>query len=399
VVASGIWLALANAWIAVFDSMPTLADMAARDRQQIPLLFAAAVLMFFLALELLSIPLYILAGYARPKLESEEAALKYFLLGSFSGAFVLYGVALIYGATTSTNLAMVVSSVRDGLANPTFFLAGAALLVIGFGFKVAAVPFHAWTPDVYEGAPSPVTGFMATAVKAAGFAALLRLFMVVFPSLAATLTPVVWVLSAATMVLGNVVALAQNNIKRLLAYSSIAHAGYLLLGLASFGTEQVASQAVSAMLFYLVAYGITNLGAWAVVVAVEKAEGRGLTLEEYSGLGRKYPWLGVAMLVFMLSFTGVPPTLGFWGKYYLFLTAVQSGFFSLAIIGLMTSLISAYYYLRVVVYMWFRDGEGTVRRDAWLNLIAIVAALVVVGLSLIPSRLLDLASQAFVRLQ
>lgn len=354
------------------------------------------LVMFFLALELLSIPLYILSGFFRTRLASQEAALKYFLLGAFSSGFVLYGIAMVFGGTASINLEEIVAAVRDGSANLTFLLVGAALLVVGFAFKVSAVPFHAWTPDVYEGAPSPLTGFMSSATKAAGFAALIRLLLVVFPALGENLAPVVSGLAALTMIAGNLIALVQTNIKRLLAYSSIAHAGYLLIGLVAVNSS-AAGDAVAAMLFYLVGYAIANLGAWSVVVAAEQAEGRGLELEDYSGLGRKYPWLGVAMLVFMLSFIGVPLTLGFWGKLYLFRVALESGLFGLAVIGIAASLVSAYYYLRVVVYMFFRDGEGVARRDVWLNLIAIGSAAAVVLMALVPGDLLQVAAQAVLR--
>jgi len=354
------------------------------------------LVMFFLALELLSIPLYILSGFFRARLASQEAALKYFLLGAFSSGFVLYGIAMVFGGTASINLEGIVAAVRDGSANLPFLLVGAALLVVGFAFKVSAVPFHAWTPDVYEGAPSPLTGFMSSATKAAGFAALIRLLLVVFPALGENLAPVVSGLAALTMIAGNLIALVQTNIKRLLAYSSIAHAGYLLIGLVAVNSS-AAGDAVAAMLFYLVGYAIANLGAWSVVVAAEQAEGRGLELEDYSGLGRKYPWRGVAMLVFMLSFIGVPLTLGFWGKLYLFRVALESGLFGLAVIGIAASLVSAYYYLRVVVYMFFRDGEGVARRDVWLNLIAIGSAAAVVLMALVPGDLLQVAAQAVLR--
>ena len=356
------------------------------------------LLLFFLALELLSIPLYILSGFLRPRLQSEEAAIKYFLLGAFSSGFLLYGIALIFGATATTSLAAVVEVMRSGAANMGLLLAGVALLMIGFGFKVAAVPFHMWTPDVYQGAPTPIVGFMSTATKAAGFAALLRLAMVIFPAIAQDIAPILWGMAAATMLIGNLIALAQTNIKRLLAYSSIAHAGYLLVGLTTAQVGQMAGQAVSAMLFYLAAYGITNLGAWAVVTAVEQAEERGLELADYAGLGRKYPWLGVSMLVFMLSFTGIPLTLGFWGKYYLFFTAVEGGFYALVIVALVASLISAYYYVRVVVYMFFQDGDGVIRRDSWLSLITLGSALAVIALALFPGQLLQTAAAAFLRL-
>ena len=286
-------------------------------------------------------------------------------------------------------------------ARPTWclFIAGASMMLVGFGFKVAAVPFHEWAPDVYQGSPTPVSGFMAVAVKAAGFAVLLRIFLTAFPSLAAQLVPVVWGIAALTMIVGNVLAINQTNLKRLLAYSSIAHAGYLMMAFVSASNPQQTGPAVASMLYYLVAYGLTTFGAWAVVVSLEQAEGKGLELEDYAGVGQKYPWLGVAMLVFMLSLSGIPLTIGFWGKFFLFRTTVQAGFTELALIGLLTSLISVYYYLRVVVYMFMRPGEPRVRRDSWLSLVAVGAAVAVVLLSVLPSRLLEMAAQAVLRLQ
>jgi NADH-quinone oxidoreductase subunit N len=273
------------------------------------------------------------------------------------------------------------------------------MAVIGFGFKVAAVPLHMWTPDVYQGAPTPVTGFMSVAVKAAGFAALMRVFLTIFPGLAAEITPILWVMAALTMIVGNLLAIVQKNIKRLLAYSSIANAGYLLMAFVPYGNGEVAGNSLAAMLFYLVAYGLTSFGAWAVVTSLEQAEGRGLELDDYAGLGKKYPWLAVCMLVFMLSFAGVPLTMGFWGKFYLFSTAVQAGYISLALIGLLTTVLSAYYYLRVVVIMFMRPGEPAVRRDAALSLVTVVSALAVVGLAFAPNWLLELAKQALMRIQ
>jgi NADH-quinone oxidoreductase subunit N len=356
------------------------------------------LIVVFLALELLSIPLYVLAGFARPQAESEEAALKYFLLGAFSGGFVVYGIALVFGATATTSLAGIVQVVNTGAANPVLLTIGAALILIGLGFKVAAVPFHMWTPDVYQGAPSAVTAFMSVGAKAGGFAALLRVFVTALPELAADLTPVLWALAALTMILGNVVAISQNNIKRLLAYSSIAHAGYILMALVAFGNTQVSSDAVAAALFYLLAYAVTSFGAWAVVIALEKAEQKGLALDDYAGLGRKYPALAAAMTVFMLSFTGVPPTLGFVGKLYLFRTVLEGGFIWLAVIGVLTSLISAYYYLRIVVIMYMRDGDPQVHAEPWLRLTAGVTAVATVVLSLYAGPLFSWASQAVLKL-
>jgi NADH-quinone oxidoreductase subunit N len=359
---------------------------------------AADLIVVFLALELLSIPLYVLAGFARPRLESEEAALKYFLLGAFAGGFVVYGVALSFGATGSTALSGIVAAVQSGSANLPLLTVGAALILVGLGFKVAAVPFHMWTPDVYQGSPTAVTAFMAVGAKTGGFAALLRVFMLAFPALAGSLVPVLWALAALTMILGNFIAISQNNIKRLLAYSSIAHAGYILMAVVTFGQGRAAADAVASALFYLVAYAFTSFGAWAVVITLEKAENKGLELQDYAGLGRKYPALAAAMAIFMLSFTGVPPTLGFVGKFYLFRSVLEGGYVGLALIGVLTSLISAYYYLRVVVIMYMQEGEPEITPSGWLNITTGFTALATVVLSLFASPLFEWASQAVLRL-
>jgi NADH-quinone oxidoreductase subunit N len=373
--------------------------------------WAADLIVVFLALEWLSIPLYVLAGFAHPRLDSEESALKYFLLGAYSGAFVVYGTALVFGATGSTALAGILLAVQQGTANLLLLTVGAALVLIGLGFKVSAVPFHMWTPDVYHGAPSPVSAFMSVAAKAAGFAALLRIFVLAFPVTSLDLTPIIWGISALTMFLGNFLAIAQSNIKRMLAYSSIAHAGYILMAMVTFGQVNLNASAVASALFYLLAYLFTSFGAWAVVIALEKAEGAlekhegalekaeggestGLEIQHYAGLGRKYPALAVAMTVFMLSFTGVPPTLGFLGKFFLFRTVIAGGYLGLALIGVLTSLVSAYYYLRIVVIMYMREGEPEVRRETWLSLTAFASAILVVALSIFASPLFDWAAKA-----
>lgn len=358
---------------------------------------AADLIIVFLALELLSIPLYVLAAFARPRVESEEAGLKYFLLGAFSTGFVVYGIALVFGATGSTSLSAIVATAK-GSTDPLLLTVGAALILVGLGFKVAAVPFHMWTPDVYQGAPSAVTAFMAAGAKIAGFAALLRVFALAFPSLASALTPILAVISALTMIVGNVLAIAQSNIKRLLAYSSIAHAGYILMAFVPYGQPSVVATSVAAGLFYLVSYALTNFGAWAVVIALERQEGKGLEIKDYAGLGRKYPALAAAMAVFMLSLTGVPPTLGFVGKFYLFRAAIQGQFYVLAIIGVLTSLISAYYYLRVVVTMYMQEGDPETTSEPWLNLTWGATAVLTVLVSLIPAPLFDWASQAVLKL-
>ena len=271
---------------------------------------------------------------------------------------------------------------------------GAGLLLVGFSFKVAAVPFHMWTPDVYQGAPSPVTGFMSIGAKAAGFAALIRVFTLAFPTLSPVIAPVFAVLAGLTMIVGNIAAVSQSNIKRLLAYSSIAHAGYILMALVPYGDPAVKANSTASALLYLVVYGITSLGAWAVISAVEKVDGEGLAIRDYSGLGRRHPWLAASMAVFMLSFTGVPPLIGFWGKFFLFRTAIEGGYALLAILGIITSLISAFYYLRVIVMMYMREGEAQASRDVWVNLSAIAMAVLVIVAGLIPTGLFNLALQA-----
>jgi NADH-quinone oxidoreductase subunit N len=353
----------------------------------------------FLALELLSIPLYVLSGFARPRNASEESALKYFFLGSFSSAIFLYGAALVYGGSGTTSLPGIVAAFQEGAsANLALLLVGAALLLIGLGFKVSAVPFHMWTPDVYEGAPSSVTAWMAVSVKVAGLAALLRVFIVSFPFLADQIQPVLWGMAALTMIVGNVVAIVQTNLKRLLAYSSVAHVGYLLMAFVPYGNGEVVGDAVAAMLFYLVAYGLTSFAAWGVLIAAEQNEGHALLLEDYAGLGRKYPWLGVAMMAAMFSFTGIPLTLGFWGKYYIFKAAVEGGAVGLALIGLLTSIFSAYYYLRVLVFMYMRPGDPPARQDGWLGLVTVGSAAAVVLLAFVPGTIFNIAAQALLRI-
>jgi NADH-quinone oxidoreductase subunit N len=358
---------------------------------------AADLIIVFLALELLSIPLYVLAAFARPNLQSEEAGVKYFLLGAFSTGFVVYGTALIFGATGTTSLSGIFTAASAG-STSLLLTIGAALLLVGFGFKVAAVPFHMWTPDVYQGSPTAVTAFMSSGAKIAGFAALLRVFSTAFPSLSADLTNILWALAALTMIVGNVTAISQTNIKRLLAYSSIAHAGYILMAFVPYGNKDVMAISVAAGLFYLVTYALTNFGTWAVVIALEKAEGRGLEIADFSGLARKHPALAAAMTVFMLSFIGFPPTLGMVGKFYLFRAVIAGGYPGLAVIGVLTSLVSAYYYLRVVVNMYMREGDPAIEREPWLGLTTTLTAVATVALSFVPQWLFLLASTAVFRL-
>jgi NADH-quinone oxidoreductase subunit N len=359
---------------------------------------ATDLIITFLALELLSIPLYVLAAFARARSSSEEAGIKYFLLGSYATGFVVYGIALTFGATGTTAFTGIVAAITAGTASPTLLLIGAALILVGFGFKIATVPFHMWTPDVYQGSPTSVTAFMAAGAKAAGFAAILRIFATVFPSLAADLMPVLAVLSALSMIVGNVIAIAQTDIKRMLAYSSIAQAGYILMAFVPFADPKVRLVSVAAGLFYLVAYTITSFGSWGVVIALEQAEGKGLAIEEYAGLGKKQPMLAAAMTVFMLSLTGLPPTLGLIGKLYLFRAVIEGGVYWLALIGVITSLISAYYYLRVIVVMYMKNGNPTVTRETWLEFAIGTSAVLTVVISLVPQTLFTWASEAVMKL-
>jgi NADH-quinone oxidoreductase subunit N len=344
----------------------------------------------FLGLETLSISLYILAGFLRERLESNESAVKYLLLGAFASGFVLYGIALVYGATASTNLKRVAEVVASGkVTSPTLLIIGMGLLIIGFGFKVASVPFHMWMPDVYEGAPTSVTAFMIAGTKAAAFAAFLRILMTALPSLQPDWGRILWVLAVLTMTVGNVVAIAQSNIKRMLAYSSIAHAGYILVALVAANKLGGGS-----ILFYLVAYSFMNLGAFAVVIALALQDRERVSIHDYAGLGLKYPFLGAAMALFMFSLAGIPPTGGFMGKFYIFSAAIQAKYIGLAIIGVLNSVISAYYYLRITVVMYMGQGEAEPaagRLSPALGLAMLIAVLGTLQLGLFPSRFLELA--------
>ena len=347
------------------------------------------LILVFLALELLSIPLYIMSGLAWPRTDSEESAMKYFLLGAFSSGILVFGIALTYGATGSTQLPVVLAGISSG---GLLGMAGAAFLLVGFAFKVAAVPFHMWTPDVYQGAPTAVTAFMSVGAKVGGFAAMLRVFVTALPQIGETWVTAVAVLSALTLIVGNVVALAQPNIKRMLAYSSIAHAGYIMIAVAA---SVGSADGVSAALFYMFAYLFTNLGAFAVVIAVERKTNEGVDLDDYKGLAKRSPLLALAMAYFMLSLTGVPPTGGFSGKFYVFRAAIEADLLWLAIIGVITSVVSGYYYLRVVFLMYMADGEGEVV-DGWgLNTAAVaLTTLATLTLGFLPGAWFDIARQA-----
>jgi NADH-quinone oxidoreductase subunit N len=369
---------------------------------------SANLIALFLGLEMLSISLYILTGFARRRPTSGEAALKYFLLGAFASAFLLYGIALTYGATGTTDLAQIADFLqRAGAPNNPMLLIGAGLLLIGFGFKVAMVPFHIWVPDVYEGAPTSVTAFMSVGTKAAGFAALLRLLFLALPALQSYWTLALAILSVLTMTTGNVIAIAQTNIKRMLAYSGIAHAGYLLIALASASPRGAAS-----ILFYLLVYAAVNLGAFGMVIALgdalspskgQREDGEYLNLTDYAGLGFRRPALAAVFAIFLLSLGGIPPTAGFAGKFYIFSAAVEANLIPLAFIGILNAILSLFYYLRVVRIMYvdepsrqfghpFDKLRTPLPRPTMIALI--VAALGAVLLGLYPAPFIELAQRA-----
>ncbi len=319
------------------------------------LLMAAAndLIVVFLGLEILSIALYVMAGYHRRRAQSQEAAIKYFVLGAFSSAFFLYGVALTYGATGSTNLGAIATFLRSQTLTEGVFLGGVAFLLVGLGFKVAAVPFHMWTPDVYQGSPTPVTGFMAAAAKAAGFAALLRIFFSTFATNRLDWQPIVWALAVLSLVVGSVLAVVQTDVKRMLAYSSITHAGYVLIGL-----QAATDRGIAGSLFYLLAYTFMVLGSFAVVTIVGQRGDDSHDLESYRGLARSSPGLALTFTVFLLAQAGVPFTAGFLAKFYVIGAAVQSRSYALAIIGMMAAVVATFFYLRVIVVMYM-GGEPT----------------------------------------
>jgi NADH-quinone oxidoreductase subunit N len=345
------------------------------------------LVMVFLGLEILSIATYVLAGFRRMDLRSNESALKYFLLGSFSSAFFLYGVALIFGATGSTNLLEIGESLRSTEIQMSLVSLSAALMLIALCFKVAVAPFHIWTPDVYEGAPTPVTGFMSVGPKAAGFAVLFRVFLTAFPLIQDRWSSAIWLIAAMTMLLGNIIALVQPNIKRMLAYSSIAHAGYVAV---AFGATS--ARGVSAGLFYLLAYGLMNLGAFAIVTILSRTDDKAVNLADYAGLASKRPGLAAALSLFLLSLAGVPGTAGFAGKFFIFRAAVESHLYGLAVIGVVTTVISFYYYLYVIVQMYMRDPKeefSDLRIPGSLKLALLVAAVGTIYLGVMPTRILD----------
>jgi NADH-quinone oxidoreductase subunit N len=367
---------------------------------------ARDLLVLFLGLELLVLPGYMLAGYAKRDGYSTEGAIKYFLLGSFSSAIFLFGLALTWGFTGTTRVQEVAAAFApalSGAAPPPGVAIALALLTTGVAFKIAAVPFHYWTPDAYQGSPTPVTGYLSVGPKVAAFALILRLFVEALAPLKADWTPVVWVLAAATMTLGNLVALTQDNIKRMLAYSSIAHTGYILVGLAAYAGAPTGSAAERAglegLLFYAAAYSFMNLGAFAVVALLQGRPGVTSQIESFAGLGRRAPLAGAVMTLFLLSLTGIPPLAGFFAKAYVVLAAVQAGGWLavLAVIAVLNAAAAAFYYLRVVVFMYMRDAPANAPslRSTWPIQVGLAtAAVLTVLIGLVPGGVIDLARAA-----
>lgn len=349
---------------------------------------AVELVLIFIALEISSISTYVLTGFRRRAAISSEASLKYFLLGSFATAFFLYGVALTFGATGSTSISLIAQALRSGPI-PVLAYAGIAFMFVGLGFKVAAAPFHIWTPDVYEGAPAPVVGFMSTAPKAAAFAVLLR---VMFEVNAPGRLWLIWVAAALSMTLGNVGALVQQNVKRLLAYSSIAHAGYLLVAFAA-----LPNNGVPAAMFYTASYAAMNVGAFAVVSHLAGAGERYVTLDDYAGLGRRSPVLAATLTIFLLSLIGIPMTGGFFAKFYVFSAALQANLVGLTIIGVLNSAVGAYYYLRIIVVMYMREAREelpAIPVSPALSAALAVSVAATVYLGLLPGKVLEYASRS-----
>ena len=414
----------------VVSGLTILVSMVWVENERLPagefhalLMFATAGMMFmasagdlvmvFLGLEILSIATYVMCGFRRTDVRSNESSMKYFILGSFSSAFLLYGIALTYGATSTaaglpgtTNIALIARRLPDA-QYPLLLFAGAAMMLVGFGFKIATAPFHVWTPDVYEGAPTPVTAFMAAGPKAAGFASFMRVFLIAFPVVAITANKSVagqihstwlgalFVVAILTMTVGNVVAIAQNNVKRMLAYSSIAHAGYALVGFIAAGKAPDLAQrdaAIAAVIFYLLTYAVMNLGAFAVVQLIARAADRRTEVEDYNGIGFQSPWLAFSLSLFLLSLLGMPLTAGFIGKVMVFRAALDQGYYVLVVIGVLNTAVSAYYYLRLIIVMFFRE-----RTTAWsapqvpasIRLALVLTILGVLYLGLFPDRVIN----------
>jgi len=356
---------------------------------------SADLIMVFISIEILSLALYILTGFARRDLRSQEAAFKYFLLGAFSSALLLYGVALVYGVTGSTNIAEAGRAFSALTVNSGLTLAAMALLLVGFAFKTSLVPFHMWTPDVYQGAPTPVTGFMAAATKAAAFAAFVRVFVGGFAALSWSWAPVFWVIAVVTMMGGAVLAVVQTDLKRMLGYSAIAHAGYVLIGLLA-----VSRAGVSGVLLYLLIYALMSLGSFGVLTLLERRGHKAMALDDLRGIGRRYPVPAGMMALFLLSLAGIPPTAGFTAKFAVFRAGIEAGLSSLVVVAVVSSVIAAFFYVRVIVIMFMEEEPAGADLDPPLDLTAgpiiglVATTATVVILGVFPGVFIDLASQA-----
>jgi NADH-quinone oxidoreductase subunit N len=362
---------------------------------------SANLLILFIGIEIMSIAFYVLSGFFRDELKSIEAGLKYFLLGAFASGFLLYGIAMIYGATGSFDIAVIAENIAFGDATPVYLMIGVGMLIVGLGFKVAAFPFHQWAPDVYHGAPTVVTGFMSTAGKAAALVGFIVVARAILPASGmeniiaantANTKMIIAVIAAATMLVGNITALVQENVKRMLAYSSVAHAGYLLMGIVANSPRGWAGIA-----FYAAAYMFMQIGAFVVVSVLERKNEGNLMVKDYSGLNKKYPALAAVMAIFMFSLAGIPPFAGFFGKYYLFTAAIEAGFTWLTIVAVISSLISVYFYIGLIVNMYFREYEGELPEvkygSANITLALTTAGVLIFGI--FPSLLIGIANQVF----
>jgi len=353
---------------------------------------AMELVMLFIALEISSISTYVLAGLRRRVAASAESAIKYFLLGSFATAFFLYGVALVFGATGTTNISQIAVAISGGTgANGSLLYMGMALMFVGMGFKIASAPFHVWTPDVYEGAPAPIVALMSTGPKAAAFALMLRVLFGSFYSLSWWWMPLVWVSAVLSMSIGNIGALLQQNVKRMLAYSSIAHAGYILVAIAAHNQT-----GTTAAIFYTATYAAMNVGAFVVVSHIAGRGERYVSIDDYAGLGRRSPLLAFTLAIFMLSLIGIPLTGGFFGKFYVFKAALEANLVWLTVIGVVNSAIAAYYYLRLIVVMYMYEGEDNVQLSRVPVSVAaglLLAAGLTIYLGVAPQKTLDYAGQ------
>lgn len=353
---------------------------------------AGDLIVLYLGLELMALSTYILAGFIRHDIRSNEAALKYFLLGAFSSGFLLYGISIVYGLTGTTDIRAIAAFINErGLYDNVALLLSVMFLIVAFGFKIAAAPFHMWAPDVYEGAPTSITAFMSVGPKAAGFAVLGRVFLIAFASVKVDWVTVLIPLSILTMAVGNIVALSQTNIKRMLAYSSIAHAGYALLGMIAANAE-----GLSSMMNYLLIYAFMNLGAFAVIIMLRSEGFKGDSIYDYEGLSKTHPLASALMLIFMFSLTGIPPTAGFIGKLYLFMAAIHAGYTWLVVVAVVFSAISAYFYLRIVMYMYMREPKVSVDLTTSFSngLVLAVTTVAVLAIGVFPTTVVEFARAA-----